>query len=101
MATEVVCAGEDGVGARGGVAGAAGGVAGGDAGAAVWSEDAAGAAVPVAGAGVWSLAPVEGKSAANADIDAVNATRMQAAKCGARLRASKVRTRHVIMNLAF
>ena len=100
---EVVCVADDGVGAAEGVAGGGtGGAADGDAGGTGCS--AAGAAVApvvVSGAGVWSFAAVEGKSPAAADIDAVNATRVQAAKCGARLRASKVGRGHVIMNLAF
>lgn len=67
-----------------------------------WEAGAA-AAAPVAGAaaGVWLAAPVVGKSSADADIDAVNATKAQAARCGARRRASKVGTRHDIMNFAF
>lgn len=100
---EVVGVADDGVGAADGVAGVGtGGAADGDAGGTACP--AAGAAVTpavVCGAGVWSPAAVEGKSPADADIDAVNAARVQAAKCGARLRASKIGRGHVIMNLAF
>lgn len=103
--TGFVCGIDDGVGAAGGAVAAdgAGGATGSVMGDAACSGAGVGAVVPagVGGPGIWSLAPAEGKSPADADIDTVNATRTHVAKCGARLRASKVRTRHVIMNLAF